>query len=85
MLNLFRVSPALLEALEKVYETNERKWIFFEALIPSTIYHYNLTMETWTASQSSYYNFRYRPCHNEFPAGGLYHPVKFHNGSIVTC
>jgi hypothetical protein len=85
MLNLFRMSSSLLFALEKVYVANSKQWIFFETLIPTAVYHFNLTSEDWTEQEPSAYNFRYRPCYTEFPTGGIYHPAKFRSGTPRTC
>lgn len=85
MLNLFRMSSSLLFALEKVYVANSKQWVFFETLIPTAVYHFNLTSEDWTEREPSAYNFRYRPCYTDFPTGGIYHPAKFRNGTPKAC
>jgi hypothetical protein len=88
MLNLFRMSSALLHGLEQIYERNARNWIFFESLIPTTVAHFNLTHEDWTKlrpESGATYQFRYRPCYLNFPTPGIYHPAKVRNGTFQRC
>jgi hypothetical protein len=88
MLNLFRMSSALLDGLERIYERNGRNWIFFESLIPTTVAHFNLTHEDWTRlrhENGATYQFRYRPCYVNFPTPGIYHPAKVRNGTFQPC
>jgi hypothetical protein len=88
MLNLFRMSSALLDGLERIYERNARNWIFFESLIPTTVAHFNLTHEDWTKlrhENGATYQFRYRPCYLNFSTPGIYHPAKVRNGTFQPC
>jgi hypothetical protein len=88
MLNLFRMSSALLHGLEQIYERNARNWIFFESLIPTTVAHFNLTHEDWTRlrhENGATYQFRYRPCYLNVSTPGIYHPAKVRNGTFQPC
>lgn len=88
MFNLYRMSVKLLEALDSVYTQNDHEWVFFEALIPTTVAHYNLTATKWPSLQAdkkSTYQLRYRPCYDSFPVPGLYHPAKFEHGIPQSC
>jgi hypothetical protein len=88
MLNLYRMSSALLDGVERIYKRKRKRWIFFEALIPTCVAHFNLTSDDWTRlrhKNGAAYQFRYRPCYTAFPAPGIYHPAKFRNGTFQPC
>jgi hypothetical protein len=86
MLNLYRMSPAMLRALETVYIRNNRTWVFFEALVPTTAVYFNLTIQDWTKwDPIPYNNFRWRPCFTNFSRPGIYHPAKLRNGTFQKC
>jgi hypothetical protein len=85
MLNLYRMSTATLGALDEIYRLNNKTWVFFEALIPTTVLRFNLTHDEWTAGDPSLYNFRYEPCFTEFKTEGIYHPAKFDGRGFRKC
>jgi hypothetical protein len=85
LLNLYRMSSAMLGALEEIYMKTNKTWVFFEALIPSTVSHFNLTHHDWTARDPSLYHFQYRPCFTNFSTGGIFHPAKFDGNGFRPC
>jgi len=91
MLNFYRMSSPLLDALAKIYDQRQQQWIFFESLIPTAAEFYNMTVDNWTTMyyQHSNYqvvaNLRFRPCFTTFPTPGFYHPVKYRDGSFQNC
>ena len=81
MYNLFRVSPHMLDELERWYISNNRRWVFFEPLF-STLSAQSRTITTtsWMTKQFPGI-FRFRPCFSEDEIKRksnqlFYHPVK---------
>ena len=83
MMNLYRVSNKFLDKLAYAYEKMEHEWVFFEALFPTLSVYYNLT---WARYHRPQYSMVHRPCKTDFSEPGIYHPVKFRNGTVpVPC
>jgi hypothetical protein len=89
MFNLFRVSSLLLENMHQFYQRNHDSWAYFEALLPTLVGQHHLHSELWTdymlQTQHVSAFFRYRPCFTTMDQPGIYHPVKYRNGTYEAC
>jgi hypothetical protein len=89
MFNLFRVSSLLLEKMHEFYQRNHDSWAYFEALLPTLVDQHHLHSELWTDYMLQTQNvsafFRYRPCFTTMDQPGIYHPVKYRNGTYEAC
>jgi hypothetical protein len=92
ILNLFRMSIDLLAALEEVYIDLGKEWFFFEALLPSVVVsnRFNLTHASWLQQlqqdTNSTYVMTVTPrCMTHFEKPGIFHPVKYQDGSYMPC
>lgn len=86
--SFFRMSHLLLARLEEVRQLNNGNWMFYEAMIPTTVRLFNLTEELWWMLHDlpqTQWTMRYRPCFVELPVPGIYHPVKFKDGQPIKC
>jgi hypothetical protein len=89
MFNLFRVSSLLLEKMHEFYQRNHDSWAYFEALLPTLVNQHHFHSELWTDYMLQTQNvsafFRYRPCFTIMDQPGIYHPVKYRNGTYEAC
>jgi hypothetical protein len=88
MHNLYRLSVSMVKHLDGMRLRNNGNWLFFEALIPTTVRYFNMTERLWKDLchlPDTNWTMRYRPCHSNLPVPGIYHPVKFRNGEMIDC
>ena len=87
--NLFRMSATLVAHLNEIrHRKLGGNWLFNEAMIPTTVRTFNLTESLWKTHcnlHSVSWTMRYRPCHVNITEPGIYHPVKYRNGTFAPC
>ena len=86
MCNFYAVSQHMLDALNKIYIQNNKTWMFFEGMLPTTADYFNLTTGVWSKKfKHLSVKMKWRPCVTSFEKPGIYHPAKHRGGRFVPC
>lgn len=86
MLNFYSTSSTFLGKLQDLFLKNNKTWMFFEGMIPTTAKYYNLSIGIWKYNFTDLHiHMKWRPCVTSFPNPGVYHPVKHRHGRLTQC
>ena len=86
MMHFYSTSSAFLEKLQGLFLKNNKTWMFFEGMIPTTAKYYNLSIGIWKYNFTDFnVHMKWRPCVTSFPGPGIYHPAKHRQGQFIPC